>query len=176
MKLRLSEEVYDYEAEINFKNTTLYMYGKWLTDGVMLLNTETNYCSSENAKGLDDSAYKNAIEPFISAENLKNVLKPANKVKFSDISYKGWTLAKTLKKNLLIDSFYANEVSCLEVFYYKDKYYFFELNEACPAMGIYYDSYMFIGLICGIKITSHPEKDKLDKLIVLDKYLESLCG
>ena len=63
MKLRLSEEVYDYEADINFKNTSLYKYGKWLTDGVMLLNTETNYYNSENAKELGEKEYEFGIKP-----------------------------------------------------------------------------------------------------------------
>lgn len=177
-KLILSEENYEYGLDIEFKPSKngLYQYRQWLTDGWLLLDTQKTYKGQIlGVKTITKDTYNSTIEPFVNKEYLQDVLQEKNRVEFSDISYKGYTLAKIGKKERCIDSYFAEQIKCLECFFKDDKYFFFALNEANETIDIDFDSYMFMGLVMGMKNNKYT-KDVITILSKLDKYLNCIGG
>lgn len=176
-ELILSEENYDYGIDIEFKPSKngLYQYRNWLTDGWMLLDTDKIHKGVIlGTKELTKGMYDSAIAPFINKEYLKTVLNKKNRVRFSAISYNGLTLAEIgNKKYRVLDSFMAEQIASLECFFKDDKYFFFAFNEAEEEAGIDFDSYMFLGLVMGMKHNKITQNN-IKILSKLETYLSCM--
>lgn len=172
----LSKESYDADNEIGFRlvqsSPHIYRYGKYYSDGEMVIDTDKNYYHSDKVQDLTEQQFETTIKPLVRDEYLQNnVLKEENYVEFSDIAYKNVCLLKG-KNNHLINSFYYNELRNLELFWYDEKIFFFEYLEAEESAGIDFDSYMFIGVVMGIKENSNFSKKTLETLEKLDNCLK----
>lgn len=151
-KLILSDECFNTDYYFFSDKINLYTFNYYITDGIFLIDTMKMNCVKEHTVIDVPITKMNHLKKLISKENLKKVLKTENEVSFSNISLYNYTLATTEKTYTLIDSVYYNFIKRFEVFFYKDNFYFFELCEAEESMGINFDSYMFLGLVAGIKI------------------------
>ena len=176
-KLILSDECFNIDHDFFSDKRNLYTFNDYITDGIFLIDTMKMNCVKEH-NIIDVPITKiNHLTKLISKENLKKVLKIENEVSFSNISLYNYTLATTGKKCTLINSIYYNFIKSFEVFFYEDFFYFFELCEAIESMGIDFDSYMFLGIVAGIKIDSrkglfqkHSTIEIINQLKDLQKY------
>ena len=151
MALKLSDESFQTDYDINLKCSDTFKIGKWLTDGAMAIDTTKVYKDLKNAKDVSAENEDYFLSQCLNNKVLKKVLNNENRVTFLPCSYKGYRLVNVNNKELLIDSFYANEIDTFEVFYFNQTFYFFEYLEAEPEAEIYEDAYMLIGLVRGIK-------------------------
>ena len=178
-ELILSDEVYDIEYDINFRNRDLISFENienYLTDGEMVLDIRKNYINKNlyHIRQLEEYKFNALIKPFIEKEYLKKVLQIKNMVGLSPITYRGNGLLRSCINDHLIGSYYVNELQCLQLFYYENKIFFFVLNEANEDMGINHDSYMFIGFVMGCNEVSPKTKENLTILKELQSYLNSM--
>lgn len=151
-KLILSDECFNIDYDLFPNKRELFSFDYYITDGIFIIDTMKMNCVKEHTVIDVPITQINHLKKFISKENLKEVLKTENEVSFSNISLYNYTLATTEKKCTLIDSIYYNFIKSFEVFFYEDNFYFFQLCEAEESMGIDFDSYMFLGIVAGIKI------------------------
>ena len=151
--LRLSDECFNTGLDFNFPHDTLYRYDYYVTDGYSLVDTmKININQNRTFIDLKEYQFNSAIKNKISPKNLKRVLNTKNLVDFSDVQLKGFCLAITDKIDTLFNSKYYDSIRSFEVFFYKDDFYFFEFCKAEPEMDIYFNSYMFVGLVRGMEI------------------------
>ena len=174
MSLILSKEVYDADYEIQFKHRKLYHYDNYYSDGEMVIDFRKNFIALGEYKIIELEKYKfdAVIASFITEEYLKKVLQLKNKVELSNITYRGNGLVMGDKEDHLIGSYYAEELRCLELFYYDNKIFFFVLNEATSELDIDFDSYMFVGFVLGCNEKADYTKENLH---ILQQLQYCLC-